>query len=107
GMNDIMRGAANADSARVSATQRKLEANYGSIRIEALQNEFARWVGDLQSIKAEIIAKHYSPESIIEQSNIMATPDAQHAMAAIELIKDPAKARWRIQVRPETLAIAD
>lgn len=107
GMNDIMRGAANADTGRVSATQRKLEANYGSIRIEALQNDFARWVGDIQGIKAEIIAKHYSAESIIEQSNIMATPDAQHAQAAVALIKDPAKARWRIQVRPETLAIAD
>lgn len=107
GMNDIMRGAANADTGRVSATQRKLEANYGSIRIEALQNEFARWVGDLQAIKAEIIAKHYQPQSIIEQSNIMATPDAQWAEQAVALIKDPAKARWRIQVRPETLAIAD
>lgn len=107
GMNDIMRGAAQAGSERVSATQRKLEANYGSIRIEALQNEFARWVGDLQGIKAEIIAKHYQPESIIQQSNIMATPDAQFAQAAVALIKDPEKSRWKITVRPETLAIAD
>lgn len=107
GMNDIMRGAATAGSERTSATQRKLEANYGSIRIEALQNEFARWVGDLQAIKAEIIAKHYQVQSIIEQSNIMATPDAQWAEQAAALIKDPAKAKWRIQVRPETLAIAD
>lgn len=107
GMNDIMRGAATAGSERTSATQRKLEANYGSIRIEALQNEFARWVSDLQSIKAEIIAKHYQPESIIRQSNIEATPDAGLAMAAVQLIKDPTKARWKIMVRPETLAIAD
>lgn len=107
GMNDIMRGAANADTARISATQRKLEANYGSIRIEALQNEFARWVGDLQSIKAEIIARHYSEQSIIEQSNIMVTPDAQYAAEAVKLIKDPLRARWKISVRPETLAIAD
>lgn len=107
GMNDIMRGAAQAGSERVSATQRKLEANYGSIRIEALQNEFARWVGDLQSIKAEIIAKHYQPQSILEQSNIMSTPDAQFAEQAVALIKDPLRARWKITVRPETLAIAD
>lgn len=105
GMNDVMRGAAS--EARVSATERKLQANYGSIRIEALQNEFARFVSDLQGIKAEIIAKHYQIETIIRQSNIMSTPDAPYAQAAAMLIKDPNQSRWRIQVRPETLAIAD
>lgn len=107
GMNDVMRGAAQAGSERVSATQRKLEANYGSIRIEALQNEFSRWVSDLQTLKAEIISLHYPPEEIIKQSNILATPDAQWAQQAVELIKNPESAVWRIIVRPETLAIAD
>jgi hypothetical protein len=107
GMNDIMRGAAQAGTARVSATQRQLEANYGSIRIEALQNDFARFVSDLQALKVEIIAKHFQPYCIIQQSNIMATPDAQMADQAIQLIKAPGAARWRITVRPETLAIAD
>lgn len=106
GMNDIMRGAAMS-SDRTSATRDKLEANYGSIRIEALQNDFARWVSDLQALKAEIIAKHFQPYCIIQQSNIMATPDAAYAQQAIELIKNPNSSRWRITVRPETLAIAD
>ena len=107
GMNDVMRGAAQQGSARISATQRQLEANYGSIRIEALQNEFARWVSDLQGLKAEIIAKHFQPYCILQQSNIMATPDAPLADKAVELIKAPGASRWRITVRPETLAIAD
>lgn len=107
GMNDVMRGAAQTEGTPVSATERKIQANYGSIRIEALQNEFARWVSDLQQLKAEIIAKHYQPYCIIEQSNIMDTPDAQYAEAAVALIKDPDKARWKITVRPESLAIAD
>lgn len=108
GMSDIMRGAAMQAGTPASATERKIEASYGSIRIEALQNEFARWVGDLQSLKAEIIARHYDPQTIIEQSNIMSDENnAQYVQAAIELIKDPDKSRWRIIVRPETLAIAD
>lgn len=107
GMN-IMRGADTQAGTPASATERKIEANYGSIRIEALQNEFARWVSDLQSLKAEIIAKHYSPQTIIEQSNISAQPDnMQYVQEAIKLIKDPDHSRWRITVRPETLAIAD
>lgn len=110
GMNDVMRGAAQTEGTPVSATERKIQANYGSIRIEALQNEFARWVSDTQALKAEIIAKHYEPYCIIEQSNIMSTPDGQNEQliqAAVALIKDPSKSRWKITVRPETLAIAD
>lgn len=106
GMNDIMRGGQMSEQ-RVSATQRRLEANYGSIRIEALQNEFARWVSDTQSLKAEIICKHYQPYCIKQQSNIMLTTDAEWADKAIELLKSPGEAQWRITVRPETLAIAD
>lgn len=110
GMNDVMRGAAMQEGTPVSATERKIQANYGSIRIEALQNEFARWVSDTQCLKAEIIAKHYQPESIIEQSNILETFDGQNMeliQQAVELIKDPARSQWKITVRPESLAIAD
>lgn len=110
GMNDVMRGAAMKEGTPVTATERKIQDNYGSIRIEALQNEFARWVSDTQAIKAEIIAKHYQDYCIIQQSNIMSTADGENQeliKAAIDLIKDPTKARWKITVRPETLAIAD
>lgn len=110
GMNDVMRGAAMKEGSPVSATERKIEENYGSIRIEALQNEFARWVSDTQAIKAEIIANLYQPETIIQQSNILATEDGKDqrlVQAAIALIKDPQKSQWRITVRPESLAIAD
>lgn len=109
GMNDVMRGAAQS-SARTSATRDQLEASYGSIRVEALQNEFARWVGDLQSLKVEIIGKHYEAESIIKQSNILSTEDGKDQALveqAVALVKDVDNARWRITVRPETLAIAD
>lgn len=110
GMSDVMRGAAMQEGTPVSATERKIQANYGSIRIEALQNEFARWVSDTQALKAEIISKHYQAYCIIEQSNIMSTEDGKDEeliQAAVALIKDPSKSRWKISVRPETLAIAD
>lgn len=107
GMSDVMRGAASARTERISATADKLETQFGSIRIEALQNEFARWVNDTQSLKAEIICKHYQPYCIVQQSNIMMTPDKDVAEQAVALIKDPEGAKWKITVRPETLAIAD
>lgn len=105
GMSDVMRGAQT--EARKSAAATKLEATFGSVRMEALQNEFARWVTDCQNLKVEIICKHYQPYCILKQSNILLTTDAQFAEAAVQMIKDYDATRWRIIVRPESLAIAD
>lgn len=105
GMSDVMRGAQT--EARKTAAATKLEATFGSVRMEALQNEFARWVTDCQNLKVEIICKHYQPYCILQQSNILLTPDAPYAEQAVQLIKDYDSSRWRIVVRPESLAIAD
>lgn len=105
GMADILRGAASQGG--VSATEQAIKAKFASIRVQALQDEFARFASDLQRLKAEIIAKHYQPYCIIQQSNIMSTPDAALAQQAIELIKNPDISRWKIQVKPETLAMVD
>lgn len=104
GMSDIIRGASQPYEAAATS---KVKAQFASIRVQALQDDFARFASDLQSIKMEIIQKHFQPENIIEQSNIMMTPDAQLAPQAVQLLKDRKKARWRITIRPESLALAD
>ena len=54
-----------------------------------------------------MIARHFDPETIIEQSNIMRSYDAQLANAAIQLIKQPRALPWRVEVKPETIAMID
>lgn len=104
GMSDILRGASDP---RATATAESAKAKFASIRIQALQDEFARFASDLMRLKAEIIAKHYQPYCIFQQSNIMSTPDADKAEQAVSLIKDPKAARWKIVVKPESLAMVD
>lgn len=104
GMADILRG---ASTMQASATEQAIKAKFASIRVQALQDEFARFASDLQRLKAEIIARHYQPYCILQQSNIMSTPDAMMAEQAVQLIKDPATSRWKIQVKPESLAMVD
>lgn len=104
GMSDILRGVAQKYEAAATS---EAKAQFASIRVQSLQDEFARFAGDLQSIKLEIMQRHFDPYCFREQSNVDATPDAQFADQAIELLKDPDKAQWRIKVRPETLAQAD
>jgi hypothetical protein len=105
GLSDIMRGQGSAPG--TSATEQSLKAKFASTRVQAMQDMFAGFATELQKLKAQIIAKHYSPETIARQSNIMVTPDAQYAVPAIQLIKDPEQAVWRITVRPESVAMVD
>jgi len=108
GMADIVRGAAGPSRETASAAEGKKQ--FASIRIQALQEDFARFASDLMKLKAEVICKHFEPKSIIEDSNIMRTPDGKDKKlidAAMELLKDPEEAAWRIEVRPESVAMVD
>ena len=110
GMSDIMRGAAASAGGPVSATERALEARFSSVRISALQDEFSTYATDLIRLRAEIISKHFSPEQIVKQSNILNTPDGQDQeliQAAIALIKNGEELIWRVKVRPESVAMVD
>lgn len=107
GMSDIMQGQ-SSQKGRVSAAEQKIKAKFGSIRIQALQDQFARFASDLAAMKAEVICKHFSPQTIIEQSGIMHTMDAQYADAAVQFLKSPwEKSAWRIEIKPETVAMTD
>lgn len=105
GMSDIMRG--ELGSAYEGVGQSQLKAKFGSVRIQALQDTFARFATDLMQIKAEIIARHFSPQTIAQKSNMVYTSDRELLPAAIELIKDPEKAQLRVDIRPESVAMVD
>jgi hypothetical protein len=104
GISDIMRGATRASE---TATAQQIKAQYGSTRLQFKQFEVARFVRDAQRIKAEIICKHYQPETILKLSNIEHTPDAQLAGPAIELLKNDDMAEYRLGIEPESMAMLD
>lgn len=106
GMSDILRGA-NTDQYTSDGTN-QLKAKFGSIRVQALQEEFARFASDLEELRAEVIAKHFSPESILKQSNaqFLPQPDLERIPPAIKLMQSP-ELRWRVNIRPESIAMVD
>lgn len=104
GMSDIMRG--QASTAATSATEQSIKAKFGSVRIQSLQDEFARFASDLQRLKAEVISKHFDVETILAASNVTNTEDAQLAPQAAELLKSQFSA-YRIQVKPEAVSLTD
>lgn len=106
GMSDILRG--QSASVGVTATEQGIKAHFASARLQRLQDEFARFASECQQLKAELIGNPdlFSPASILEASNIQATPDAQLAPQAIALLQS-GKSDCRVKVAPENLALAD
>ncbi|MGI9336886.1 MAG: hypothetical protein ACR2P4_00025, partial [Gammaproteobacteria bacterium] len=107
GMSDLMRGELANQYEGVGQTQ--LKARFGSVRIQALQDQFAQYATDLMQIRAEVIARHFDPQTILARSNAenMVEADKALIMPAVELIKQPEQARLRVKIRPESVAMVD
>jgi hypothetical protein len=106
GFSDIMRG--EATQAGATATEQRVKSRTGSVRVQRLQDEIARFATGLLSIKAQIIAKHFSPETIKARANVRFMPEADQLLAdeAIALLKSDISC-YRIEVKPEAVALAD
>lgn len=104
GISDIMRGATNP---RETLGAQKLKAQFGSVSLESRQDELAQFVRRALSIKAEIMCRHFQPQTLMRLSNIQATPDAEMAEQAVALIKDTLMLHYRVDINEETLALPD
>jgi hypothetical protein len=104
GISDIMRG---TTAPRETLGAQQLKAQYSSVRLQNSQNKVAYFVTESMRIKADIVTKHFAPENIKKRSNIMFTPDAEYADAAVQLLKDEWAAVYRIEIEPDTMAIPD
>ena len=104
GISDIMRGSSKASE---TAAAQQIKAQFGSTRIQLMQFYIADWISQALRIKAEIICKHWQPETIVRRSNIERTPDAQLAGQAIQLLKDEEMAEYRITIEADSMAALD
>lgn len=68
GINDLMRGTTDA---RETLGGQRLKSNYTGTRLTARQNEVARFARDVVRIMADIMAQHFSPQSLVEASGAM------------------------------------
>jgi hypothetical protein len=104
GISDVMRGSSKASE---TATAQQIKAQFGSTRVQLMQFYIAEWLTQALRIKAEIIAKHFQPDTIATRSNILRTPDAPYAQSAISLIKDEELSEYRISVEADSMAAMD
>lgn len=79
GLSDIMRGLTDANE---TLGAQELKSQYGSVRIRDRQNELARFSRDIVRIYAEILAENFSPNTMLEMSQLEVETDAEIAKKA-------------------------
>ena len=104
GISDIMRGDTNA---RETLGAQQMKSQYSSVRLQYVQDGVAQFIQDALRIKADIISKHFQLATIIRNSLIELTPDADIAPQAAQLLKEEWAMCYRIKVLADTLAIPD
>ncbi len=105
GMSDIMRG--EATQAGATATEQRVKTRMGSVRMQAMQDDFARFASEAQRIRAQLMAKFFDEQTIAQRSNAQFLADQQLVPQAIQLIKSPAFSQYRIEVKSESVSLAD
>jgi hypothetical protein len=105
GIGDIMRGMTDPNE---TASAQQLKAKFGSTRLELRQWQIANWAAEASRIKAEIMVRHFQPQTLVMQSGIENTPDAPLVPQAMDLLKgDPDQLPYRISIEPDSMAAVD
>ena len=97
GISDIIRGQGAASE---TATAQNIKTQWGSLRIKKMQRLIERQVRDLFVITAEIIAMHFSIETLQKMAGIEIPPEAQR------LLQKPMD-HYRIDVESDSTVRAD
>lgn len=105
GDSDVMRGQQTENGTPGEA---QVKAKFGSVRMQARQDEFAKFASDLQRIRAELICRHFDDKTILERANAQFMPKADQARipAALQILRSRF-ADYRIEVKPESVALSD
>lgn len=77
GLADIMRGQSQASE---TATAQNIKTQWGSLRIQRLQQDIARYIRDVFRIKSELIANHFDFGFLLKMTNVKVVPQAELAM---------------------------
>lgn len=84
GLSDIMRGDSNPNE---TLGAQQLKSQYGSSRMRDTKDDFIRFAKDACQIIAEIVAEHYTPETL---GKMTALPTVQVDQATGQPLIDPA-----------------
>lgn len=89
GISDILRGSTDASE---TLGAQELKAQYGGLRIKSRQQEVQRFARDILRLKAEIMAEHFSPQTLAQISGVQ-LPSAQDKQIAQQALMQAQQAQ--------------
>ena len=94
GLSDILRGSSDPDE---TARAQSLKAQFGTLRQQNPQDNVQRFARDLLRLKAEIMAEHFSQETLAEMSGVE-LPSAEEKAQAEQLVQMASQAQGNPQI---------
>jgi hypothetical protein len=106
GISDIIRGQTNANE---TATAQQIKGQYASLRLKSMQNEVSEFAQELIQIKAQIMCKHFSPETLTKLAAVqqMSFEDQSLIPQAIQMLTQDPLMSFRIEVAADSMVQAD
>ena len=106
GISDILRGQTAPSE---TATAQQIKNSYASLRLKTYQDEVERFACDVFRIKADIICKHFDPQTLLQMAaaDQFSQVDQQLIPAAIQLLKQNPMREFRIEVETDSMAFQD
>ena len=106
GISDIVRGQTKANE---TATAQQIKGNFATLRLQERQKEVQRFARDLIRIKAELIAEHFTPETMMQMSGIqLAEPELQQVFGqAVQLLRDDKMRSYRVDIETDSTIALD
>lgn len=106
GISDIVRGQSVASE---TATAQQIKGQYASLRLKAYQDDVVQFATSLIQLKAQIICKHFDPETIqmISAADQLNEADKQMIPQALALLKDQPMRSFRIEISTDSMINMD
>ena len=106
GISDILRGASDPNE---TLGAQQMKGQFASKRLKFMQNSVARFATGILKIKAQIICKHYQPETIKKISGVdqLSEADLPYVEDAIVLLKNDVMSDFRIEISSDSLIEID
>ncbi len=106
GIADIQRGQTDPNE---TLGAQIIKSNNAAGRLKTMQHNVVDFATKLLQLKAQIICKHFTPESIVKMAaaNQMSEQDQMLIPQAIEMLKDPNVGNFRIEVTSDSMIFQD
>lgn len=106
GISDIIRGQTNANE---TATAQQIKGQYASLRLKSMQNEVSEFAQELIQIKAQIMCKHFSPETLAKLACVqqLTFEDQVLIPQALQMLTQDPLMAFRVEVAADSMVQAD